>query len=146
VFDPADFAPGSLSMICCFQTLEHVPDPRKLVEGAFDLLEPGGLLALITHNADGALNRLLGRRSPIIDIEHLQLFSPDNMTFLLEKAKFKRVAIESFRNSYPLRYWLRLAPLPMKQKVLALADAAGIGGLSVSANVGNILTTAWKDA
>lgn len=146
VFDPADFAPGSLSMICCFQTLEHVPDPRKLVEGAFDLLEPGGLLALITHNADGALNRLLGRRSPIIDIEHLQLFSPDNMTFLLEKAKFKRVAIESFRNSYPLRYWLRLAPLPMKQKVLALADATGVGGLSVSANVGNILTTAWKDA
>ena len=146
VFDPADFAPGSISMICCFQTLEHVPDPRKLVEGAFDLLEPGGLLALITHNADGALNRLLGRRSPIIDIEHLQLFSPDNMTFLLGKAKFKRVAIESFRNSYPLRYWLRLAPLPMKQKVLALADATGVGGLSVSANVGNILTTAWKDA
>jgi hypothetical protein len=68
------------------------------------------------------------------------------MTFLLEKAKFKRVAIESFRNSYPLRYWLRLAPLPMKQKVLALADATGVGGLSVSANVGNILTTAWKDA
>src|ERR1700722_14489521 len=146
VFDPADFAPGSLSMICCFQTLEHVPDPRKLVEGAFDLLEPGGLLALITHNADGALNRLLGRRSPIIDIEHLQLFSPDNMTFLLGKAKFKRVAIESFRNGYPRRYWLRLAPLPMKQKVLALADATGVGGLSVSANVGNILTTAWKDA
>ena len=78
-------------MICCFQTLEHVPDPRQLVEEAFALLEPGGLLALITHNADGALNRMLGRRSPIIDIEHLQLFSPDNMTFLLEKAHFKRV-------------------------------------------------------
>jgi hypothetical protein len=89
---------------------------------------------------------LLGRRSPIIDIEHLQLFSPNNLTFLLEKANFKQIAVESFRNSYPLRYWLRLAPLPMKQKVLALADAAGIGGLSVSANVGNILTTAWKEA
>ena len=146
IFDPADFAPGSLSMICCFQTLEHVPDPRKLVEDAFTLLEPSGLLALITHNADGTLNRLLGRRSPIIDIEHLQLFTPENMTFLLEKAKFERVTIQSFKNTYPLRYWLRLAPLPMKQRILALADAMGLGNRSLPANVGNILTTAWKPA
>jgi SAM-dependent methyltransferase len=144
IFDPADFAPGSISMICCFQTLEHVPDPRKLVEDSFNLLEPGGLLALITHNADGRLNRLLGRRSPIIDIEHLQLFSPDNLRFLLQKAKFARIAIESLSNTYPLRYWLRLAPVPMKQKILAIADSTGIGGLCVSANVGNIISTAWK--
>jgi SAM-dependent methyltransferase len=146
VFDPADFAPRSISMICCFQTLEHVPDPRKLVEDSFNLLEPGGLLALITHNADGALNRLLGRRSPIIDIEHLQLFSPDNMRFLLQKANFERIGIESLSNTYPLRYWLRLAPVPMKQKILAIADSTGIGALKFSANVGNIITTAWKAA
>jgi SAM-dependent methyltransferase len=146
VFDAADFTPASVSTICCFQTLEHVPDPRKLVEDAYKLLEPGGLLALITHNANGALNRLLGRRSPIIDIEHLQLFSPDNLAILLDRAGFKGVKIESFRNTYPLRYWLRLAPLPMKQRIIAMADATGLGALSVPANVGNILTTAWKAA
>ena len=123
-----------------------MPDPRKLVEDAFELLEPGGLLALITHNANGALNRLLGRRSPIIDIEHLQLFSPDNLPVLLDRAGFRDTKIESFKNTYPLRYWLRLAPLPMKQKILAMADAIGLGPLSIPANVGNILTTAWKAA
>jgi hypothetical protein len=56
------------------------------------------------------------------------------------------VTVESFQNVYPLRYWLRLAPLPMKQGILALADATKIGNLSVPANVGNILTTAWKPA
>ena len=146
IFDPADFAPGSISMICCFQTLEHVPAPRKLVEDSFNLLEPGGLLALITHNADGRLNRLLGRRSPIIDIEHLQLFSPDNMRFLLRNANFARIGIESLSNTYPLRYWLRLAPVPMKQKILAIVDSTGLGSLNISANVGNILSTAWKAA
>ena len=144
IFDPNNFAPGSISMICCFQTLEHVSDPRKLVEDAFDLLEPSGLLALITHNERGTLNRLLGRRSPIIDIEHLQLFSPDNLTFMLERASFKRIGIEAFKNSYLLGYWLRLAPVPMKQRVLAMANATGLGRIEVSANVGNILTTAWK--
>jgi SAM-dependent methyltransferase len=144
IFGPADFAPGSISMICCFQTLEHLPDPRKLVDDAFNLLEPFGLLALITHNADGWLNRMLGRRSPIIDIEHLQLFSPRNMTFLMERARFEGVKIQSFKNAYPLRYWLRLSPLPMKRRILALADAMRLGDLSVAASVGNILTTAWK--
>lgn len=146
IFDSDQFAPASLSMICCFQTLEHVPDPRKLVEDAFKLLEPGGLLALITHNANGILNRLLGRRSPIIDIEHLQLFSPENLTFMLERASFERVGIETFKNNYPLGYWLRLAPLPMKQRILSIAGVTGLGRLGFSANVGNILTTAWKPA
>ena len=146
VFRASDFTPGSMSMICCFQTLEHVPDPRRLVEDALGLLEPGGMLALITHNADALLNRALGRRSPIIDIEHLQLFTPVNMRFLLGHAGYERVTIESFWNKYPLRYWLRLAPLPMKQRALALAEATGLGALSVAANVGNILTTAWKRA
>jgi len=144
IFDADSFAPGSVSMICCFQTLEHVPNPREFVENAVRLLEPYGLLSLVTHNADAMLNRLLGRRSPIIDIEHLQLFSPRNLRFMLEWAGFATIAIEPFKNTYPLRYWLRLAPLPMKRKLLAAVDAAGMGGLSVSASVGNILTTAWK--
>ena len=30
-FDPDSFVASSISMICCFQTLEHVPDPRELI-------------------------------------------------------------------------------------------------------------------
>ena len=143
-FDGGDFAPASMSMICCFQTLEHVPDPRKLVEDAFGLLEPSGLLALVTHNADANLNRLLGRRSPIIDVEHMQLFSPRNLLLMLDRVGFARIGIASFKNTYPLRYWLRLARVPMKRRLIGIVDATGIGTLSVSANVGNILTSAWK--
>ena len=64
------------------------------------------MLALVTHNVDAPLNRLLGRRSPIIDIEHLQLFSPNNLSFLLRQACFERVTVQSFQNCYPMWYWL----------------------------------------
>jgi SAM-dependent methyltransferase len=144
VFNPADFAANSVSTICCFQTLEHVADPRALAEAAFRLLEPGGLFAVVTHDVTALINRLLGRRSPIIDIEHLQLFCPASLRYLLGGAGFSRIGIVPIKNTYPLRYWLRLAPLPMKPQLLAAIDAVGIANLHVSVNVGNILTTAWK--
>ncbi len=146
VFDPTQHAPGSLSLICCFQTLEHVPDPCGLTRAAYDLLRPGGRIAFVTHDYRAPINRLLGRRSPIIDIEHMQLFCPASLRRLLGGAGFGEVAIGSIRNRYPLRYWLRLLPLPgpLKPATLAVAQALGLGQRSVGLNVGNLLSVARK--
>jgi SAM-dependent methyltransferase len=138
-FDPSVFAPGSLSVMCCFQTLEHISEPRSMVQAAQRLLEPGGLLAIVAHDVTAPLNRILGRRSPIIDIEHLQLFSPASLRYLLEASGFDVLRISSITNTYPLRYWLRLAPLPMKRQILRLMDMSGFGGLNLSVKVGNLL-------
>jgi len=48
-FRPADFEPGSFSLVTCFQTLEHVYDPLALCQSAFDRLHPGGALPRISH-------------------------------------------------------------------------------------------------
>ncbi|MDB5649227.1 MAG: class SAM-dependent methyltransferase, partial [Hyphomicrobiales bacterium] len=63
IFVEQDFAPESFDLICCFMTLEHVPDPRPMVEACARLLRSGGLLAMVTHDYKGPVNRLLGRRS-----------------------------------------------------------------------------------
>ncbi|TXM95722.1 class I SAM-dependent methyltransferase, partial [Methylobacterium sp. WL122] len=146
VFDPADHAPESLSFIGCFMTLEHVRDPLALTRAAFSLLRPGGVLAFVTHDHRAPINRLLGRRSPIIDIEHMQLFCHASLHKLLARTGFSEVAITAIRNAYPLRYWLRLLPLPgaMKTAAIAGADATGLGRLRVGLNVGNLLTVARK--
>ena len=146
VFDPADHAPESLSFIGCFMTLEHVRDPLALTRAAFSLLRPGGVLAFVTHDYRAPINRLLGRRSPIVDIEHMQLFCRASLQRLLARTGFSEVAITAIRNAYPLRYWLRLLPLPgaMKTAGIACADATGLGRLRVGLNVGNLLTVARK--
>jgi len=139
------FEPESCSLITCFQTIEHVPDPLALCREAAKLLIPGGSLAIIAHNRNGLLNRLLGRKSPIFDIEHLQLFSPTSLKILLENAGLQNISIRPFRNTYPLAYWTRLFPFPapLKPTILSLVQTT-IGSLPLAFPVGNLLCTATK--
>ena len=47
--------------------------PPQMISAARSLLKPGGALMIVSHNYRHWLMRLLGARSPIIDIEHLQV-------------------------------------------------------------------------
>jgi len=130
-------------LITSFMTLEHLKDPGDFVSAAFDLLKPGGMLAVVVHNRRAVLNRFLGRRSPIIDVEHLQLFSPRSIRALLESRGFTGFVSRPLKNRYPLVYWLRLAPLPLliKNKLLnSLPRQSPLIGL----NVGNIMALGFK--
>jgi len=146
VFTEADFAPASFDLICCFQTLEHVSDPRALAKSCARLLRPGGALAFVTHDYTALLNRLLGRRSPIIDIEHLQLFCPASLDWLLRDAGLAPEATRALMNRYPLRYWLRLAPLPDSLKYMAarLLRLLHLDRVELETNVGNLLAIGRK--
>jgi len=146
VFVEADFDPASFDLICCFQTLEHVPDPRELVWACARLLRPDGALALVTHDYAAPLNRLLGRRSPIIDIEHLQLFCRSSLDRLLRDAGLPPQQIDPITNRYPLRYWLRLTPLPgaIKRIVAGLLALLRLDRVRLGVNVGNLMAIGRK--
>jgi SAM-dependent methyltransferase len=146
IFREQDFAPASFDFICCFMTLEHVRDPRELVSGALRLLRPGGAIALVTHDYRSPVNRLLGKRSPIIDIEHMQLFSFDSIRALLAREGFVDIDVRSFSNSYALRYWVRLLPLPvgLKSALIRLLAMLGLADRKWSANVGNMMSVGFR--
>jgi hypothetical protein len=82
-----------------------------LCAAAFEALKPGGALFTVAHNHRSISARVLGKRSPIFDVEHLQLHSSRSLRFMLENAGFERVHIKSLRNDYPLAYWIKLLPL-----------------------------------
>jgi len=146
MFSPALLADVKPSLVCSFMTLEHLSDPGEFVDAAYDLLEPGGMLAVVVHNWRGVLNRILGLRSPIIDVEHLQLFSPQSARALLEKSGFVSINLQSISNTYPLRYWLRLMPLPtsVKSAIGNILDRIGLSNMPISLRVGNILAVGIK--
>jgi SAM-dependent methyltransferase len=135
--------PESLCLITCFQTIEHVPDPAALVRDAVTLLRPGGIFALVCHNRRAPINRALGMRSPIVDLEHMQLFTPRSVEALLLAAGLRDVHQRPIRNRYPVRYWARLLPLPTRLGVLTsgMLKRGGIGGRPLTLPVGNLL--AW---
>jgi hypothetical protein len=89
---------------------------------------------------------MLGAHSPIIDIEHMQLFSKRSMQYLLKASGYKEVNIHSFANSYSLYYWVRLLPIPsaMKRGVQKILQAAGLNKKKITLHVGNMAASAIK--
>lgn len=146
LFRPQDFAKESFRLITCFQTVEHLYDPLQMCRDAHSLLKPGGALFLVFHNRRAMSARLLGLRSPIFDIEHLQLFSRRSARCLLQTAGFKNVRIDSVVNRYPLNYWLKLFPLPAaaKKAARAIAERIGIGRLPLPLPAGNLAAVGFK--
>lgn len=134
------------SLICSFMTLEHISDPSELANTAFEVLEKNGMLAVVVHNWRAPLNRALGLRSPIIDVEHLQLFSEKSLRVLLSKAGFENIKVNTISNSYPLRYWLRLTPLPqrLKKTITRALEFIKIADLKIPIRVGNMIAVGVK--
>ena len=138
--------PGSLDLATCFQILEHVESPLDLCRSVHEMLVPGGALLIVAHDYRALTARILGERSPIYDIEHLQLFSAHSLRLLLEKAGFLRVEVRALRNTYPINYWLRLMPLPkaLKQFLAQRLENSRLGSLSLSARVGNLVAVGFR--
>jgi SAM-dependent methyltransferase len=145
-FRGSDFEGGAFRLVTCFQTLEHVDDPLGLCREAHRLLKKPGAFFLVCHNHRALSARLLGLKSPIFDIEHLQLFSPKSARRMLEKAGFDRIEVRSVVNRYPVHYWTKLAPLPRMVKIPLLRNlkAGLVGKLPLSAPVGNMAVVGYK--
>jgi SAM-dependent methyltransferase len=145
-FRAADFTPSSLRLVTCFQTIEHVYDPLALARDSFALLKPGGAFFIVCHDRRALLARAMGLKSPIFDIEHLQLFSPESIKRLFERAGFSKVFVHTVVNSYPINYWARLFPFPpkLKPQALELLQKSGLGRLKLAAPVGNLAAIGYK--
>jgi SAM-dependent methyltransferase len=148
-FNPADLPQAHFSLVIANQTLEHVDDPFGLLVAARQLLKPGGALMIVSHNYRHWLMRMMGARSPIIDIEHLQVFSPTSLTYALKRAGFAVPEIRSFANRYPLHYWTRLLPIPgvakrPLQRWLRAGGKGSVGSFMLKASVGNMF--AWAES
>lgn len=143
-FRGSDFERERFRLVTAFQTLEHVPDPLGLCRAARGLLTPGGALLVVCHDRTSLVNRLMGRRSPIRDIQHLQLFSRRSLGELLDRSGLGPAELSRVTNRYPLRYWLRLAPLPARARVIDLADGLHLGRVPVSLRVGNVTALGFR--
>jgi SAM-dependent methyltransferase len=145
-FRSEDFEAGTLSLVTCFQTMEHVYDPLALCRAAFDLLHDGGAIYLVCHDRRAWSARLLGNRSPIFDIEHLQLFSSKSLRYALTRAGFADVEIRTVTNRYPLHYWFRLVPMPgsLKAPLLQRLKGSRLGAFPIEIAAGNLAAIGYK--
>jgi SAM-dependent methyltransferase len=145
-FETGIYPENAFSLVCGFHVLDHLADPNRCLQAVREVLVQDGVVFMICHDIGAPAARLLGRRCPMIDIEHPVLYDRRTVTGLFEKNGF--VVLDQFgvRNTYPLSYWLRLAPLPgtLKGAALALCTTSGLGRMPLTVNFGNMGVIARK--
>lgn len=148
VMRPGLFAAEQFTVICLFQVLDHIPNPRELLDECWALLRPGGLMLCLNHNIDALSSRLLRERSPIVDIEHTYLYTPATIARLFAGSGFAVRHVAAARNTYTIGYFARLLPLPtpLKRLLLEAIKRSGIGRLRMSIPIGNLYLVAQKPA
>lgn len=139
-FEKGMFAENEFEMVSLFQTIEHIPDSISVLEEIRRNLKPNGVFYLVCHNYRSLVNAIMGFKSPIYDIEHLQIFSQKGIRKLMEKAGFRNIEVFTIKNRYPLRYWFRLFPAPqrIKKRMMPRLDKSKLGRMMLGVNVGNI--------
>ena len=143
---PGLFEADQFDVVCMFQVFDHIPDPEALLDECFRVMKPGGLILGLNHNVEAVSARLLGERSPIIDVEHMYLYSPKTMGHILTEHGFRVKEAGSVTNDYTVNYLARLLPLPslLKSGVMSLFGKTAIGRIQLRVPLGNLYIVAQK--
>ncbi len=129
-----------------FHTLDHLQDPIQTLKDCLEALEPGGTFVVAVHNERSWSARLLGERSPIIDVEHTYLYSLSTGIQIFEKAGFTNVRSGSYSNHYSLAYILHLLPISRRFRKLVLGSWVGdlLSKIKIVVPLGNMWISGVK--
>ena len=101
----ARFPSAHFDVVTAAELIEHIFEPRALVQEVARILRPGGLLWMTTPHARGLSARLLGLKWLCIwPPEHLQLFSVGGLTALLREVGFRDVRVNTTGGN-PIEIW-----------------------------------------
>lgn len=127
--EEARFPEGRFDVVALIDVIEHVPDPAGLLGEAARVTKPGGLLYVVTPDAESLSARVLGGKWWGLRPAHIYYFSRKTLARALEKAGYEVVSASSYGRIFSWKYWLsRLSnyPRPVYRAVDLLIGALGI--------------------
>lgn len=85
----ADLRPASFDVVCLFQTLEHLHEPRVFLARVGELLRPNGLLALSTPNVLSYPGKGRGVAEGWLIPQHVLFYTPLSLLRFLKAMHFR---------------------------------------------------------
>lgn len=82
-------------VVCAFEVIEHLFEPRVFLEHAARLLRPGGLAVVSCPNGLGFDIAELGAVSLAVDPEHVNLFNPESLALLARSCGLEVLLVET---------------------------------------------------
>jgi 2-polyprenyl-3-methyl-5-hydroxy-6-metoxy-1,4-benzoquinol methylase len=120
-FEELRFADNHFDVVTLWQVLEHVPYPLMILKEVHRILKPGGLLVVSTPNIEGIPAKIFRRRWWNIRRLHINQFTVKTLTYMLDRAGFKRVFSTSYKEYISLS--MLVIPLLRHLKVYERAKA-----------------------
>ena len=129
---------GSVALALMVHVLDHLLDPKSMLEQIRKKLKPGGRLAIVTHNERSLLRSVMGKRWPPFCLQHPELYNPQSMTKLLNSAGYGTVKVQGSKNYFPLSFMVQQAAYTAGIKLERVPLPKAVLGL----RLGNIITVA----
>jgi len=84
--------------------IEHFPDPQPVLDKAWTILQPQGVLAIVTPNTESLSALVMGRAWPHFHKEHLSYFNPQSMDIALKNHGFRLISMKASPKWINLNY------------------------------------------
>lgn len=95
----APFGQEMFDVVTCFDVLEHLQEPVKVMKKVAGWLKPNGIFFVQVPNIDSAEARIFGRYWQGLELpRHLFHYSPDSLRRVAEIAGLDELSIETGRN------------------------------------------------
>lgn len=127
MFSTNIFKKQKFDLLFLFQTLDHIPQPDHFVLDCEEILNSGGRLLSFHHNIDSVTSKLLKEKSPIIDVEHTQLFSLETSKKLFERCGLEVTSLYSPLSTVSVRHLVWLFPFPRDLKQMIVRHKSVLG-------------------
>jgi 2-polyprenyl-3-methyl-5-hydroxy-6-metoxy-1,4-benzoquinol methylase len=134
---------GKFDVITMWDVIEHVSDPAAELARSFELLKPGGIIAVHTMDIESVAARLLGQRWPWLMDMHVHYFSRRTMKQMLQKTGFELIWCGAqgryLRLGYLASRLHALSPA-VGEGIVRLVEQLGLKQLPIPINFGDLFT------
>lgn len=99
--DLSEVPDRTVGLAVMVHVLDHMMTPIDYLKALRSKLAQGGRVLIVVHNERSLLARLFGARYPIFCMQHPQLFAPETLVGMLDKAGLRALRVVRTKNYFP---------------------------------------------
>ena len=124
------------------QVLDHLLDPKLVLQELNIKLKKGGKIFIVTHNEGSFLAKILGLRWPAFCMQHPQIFNKNSIASLIRESGLSLESIQNTKNYFKLDFLIKTFVWVVFKKYITPPK---ILHFDIGLKLGNIATVAIKD-
>lgn len=142
------FPENSFDLITLVHVIDHVVEPKRLLETMRYHLKPGGYAFIATHNIDSWLAKLTGKGFIAWSVQHITYYTPESLREMIRRAGLSPVSTRGSLTTYPLGHFAKngLRTPWLRGFALGALTATRLGSVPISFPFGNLEVVCHKPA